>query len=144
MENASKALIIAGSILVAIMIVAFGVLLFNKAQSSADTSGLDSAEITMFNQKWEKYDRQQLGSNVKALISYAISNASVNKDNGYKLPTITGAGTTATGGSTASSNISTYITSLNTIRNAIVSTTTYTVTLTYGTDGIITQITITT
>ena len=142
MENASKALIIAGSVLLSIMIVAFGVHIFNKAKSSTDVSGLDSAEITMFNQKWEKYDGAQLGSQVKSMISYAISNASVNKDNGYKLPTITGAGTTATGGSTASSNISTYITSLNTIRNAIISTTTYTVTLTYGTDGIITQITI--
>lgn len=90
MENASKALIIAASVLVAIMIIALGVTIFNKAKGSSDTSSLDSAQITMFNQKFEKFSgKQQSGSNVKSLLSFAISNASTNKDVPSKLPTIT-------------------------------------------------------
>ena len=60
MENASKALIIAGSILLAILIIAMGVMIFNNAKSAADTSTFDTAEINMFNQKFERYSNDQL------------------------------------------------------------------------------------
>lgn len=142
MENASKALIIAASVLLAIMIVALGVTIFNKAQSSADTTTLDQTEINMFNQKFERYANNQLGSQVKSLISFAISNASTNKDDPVKLPTVTYGGTIATGNSIASNNIQEYISPLGTIRTQITSTHNYRINLTYGSSGLIDTITI--
>ncbi len=85
MENASKALIIAGSVLITIMIIALGVTIFNKAKSSSDTSNLDTAEINMFNSKFERYDGNQSGSQVKSLLSSVISNASTNSEDTIKL-----------------------------------------------------------
>ena len=140
MENASKALIIAGSILVAIMIVAMGVTIFNKARGSADTTALDSTEITMFNQKFERFSGTQKGSNVKSLLSFAISNASTNKDEPSKLPSFTGK-FTANGGTNASgNNLQNYINSISSGRSNISSTATYTVKLTYTTSGLISTI----
>lgn len=143
MENASKALIMAASILLAILIIGLGVTIFNKAQNSANTTDLEGAEITMFNAKFERYSDRQLGSQVKSLISFAISNASQKQDDPSQLPTVTCTGaTTATGGATASNNIQTYINALSNIRNVIISTHTYTVTPIYGANGLITTINI--
>ena len=139
MENASKALIIAGSVLLAIMLVALGVTIFNKARGAADVSSLDSAEITMFNQKFEKYaSDKQLGSNVKTLISFAISNASTNKDDPIKLPKVV-----HTDGTTADSNADDYVSKLGEIRKEISSTHTYKVNVDYDTStGLVSTITI--
>lgn len=143
MENASKALIIAGSILVSIMVIALGVTIFNKAQDAADTSTLDTTEITMFNSKFERYLDNQSGSQVKSLISFAISNASTNKDEPAKLPTITLGGTTANGGAQASgANIQAYIDVLTSIRSSVISTRPYNVQPGYNSDSLITSITI--
>ena len=142
MENASKALIIAGSVLVTIMVIALGVTIFNKAQDAADTSTLDTTEITMFNSKFERYLDNQSGSQVKSLLSFAISNASTNKDEPAKLPTITLGGTTATGGVQASNDIQTYIDALTSIRGSVISTKTYKVTPGYNSDSLITSLTI--
>ncbi len=146
MENASKALIIAASVLVAILIVAMGVTIFNRAQNSADMTSLDTTEINMFNSKFERYADNQLGSQVKSLISFAISNASTNKDDPSKLPTINltnsdkyNAGP-VNGSTDASNAINTYVTNLGTIRNAIVSTHTYKVTCNYAGSGLISEI----
>lgn len=143
MENASKALIIAASVLVAILIVAMGVTIFNKAQNSADTTNLDQTEINMFNSKFERYSNNQLGSQVKSLISFAISNASTNKDDPVKLPeVILTNNTTADGGASTEEELKAYIGNLGTIRNNIISTRTYNVTCHYANTGLIDNITI--
>ena len=149
MENASKALIIAASVLIAIMIIALGVTIFNKAQDSADTTSLDITEINMFNQKFERYSDKQLGSQVKSLISFAISNASTNSEEPSKLPTVilqVGRFTSgnATGGTTASNNINNYIDTLSGIRNNILSTHSYNIVCGYGKTGLIDVININT
>ena len=48
MENASKALIIAASILIAILIISLGVRIFNGAQSAANGTQLDETEINIY------------------------------------------------------------------------------------------------
>lgn len=132
MENASKALIIAGSILVAIMIVAMGVTIFNKARGSADTTSLDSAEITMFNQKFERFaGDSQSGSNVKSLISFAISNASTNKDEPSKLPYVIN-NDKHSHDAKPTDGSSTYTSMLGKIRGDIKATASYNVTITYN------------
>lgn len=145
MENASKALIIAASVLIAIMIIAMGVTIFNNAQNMGDTTALDATEINMFNQKFERFSNNQLGSQVKSLISFAVTNASTNKDDPSKLPTIkytqaSGSTITAEGEETANGDIDTYIKQLGKIRQDVTSTHTYKVLCDYGTTGLINSI----
>lgn len=142
MENASKALIIAGSVLLAIMLVAMGVTIFTRARNSADSTSLDATEISMFNQKFERFDGKRSGSNIKSLCSFAISNASTNKDDSSKLPTIyykkgTSDEKKAIGGTTATKKIQTYIDDISNIRTNIYTTTDYNVSISYGTSGLI-------
>lgn len=75
MENASKALIIAGSILVAIMIVSLGILIFKNMSSSAkEAANMDEQEIANFNSKLTPYVGQNInGSQVNALIQLVVS-----------------------------------------------------------------------
>ena len=157
MENASKALIIAASVLVAILIVSMGIMIFNKAQSAGSTTDLDATEITMFNSKFERYANNQSGSQVKSLISYAISNANTNKDDPIKIPSVglshrkeneqwpTGdnaSGPLISGTLSSSWNLNAYIGNLGKIRGAIISTHTYNIKLTYANSGLISVINI--
>ena len=75
MENASKALIIAGAILISIMIVSLGVLIFNKMGGSAkEAANMDEQEIANFNSKITPYVGKNIsGSQVNALIQLVIS-----------------------------------------------------------------------
>ena len=43
MENASKALLIAAAVLIVILLIAFGMNIFNSAQTSGDASGAADA-----------------------------------------------------------------------------------------------------
>lgn len=76
MENASKALIIAGAILLAILLISLGIMIFNQAQDTVNNSGMTQAEITAFNNKFLKYEGEQKASVVKSLINEAISEKS--------------------------------------------------------------------
>ena len=68
MENASKALIIAGSILIAIMIISLGILLLNKMGGSAkNAANMDEQKITPY------IGKAVSGSQVNTLIQYVIS-----------------------------------------------------------------------
>ena len=82
MENASKALIIAGAILLAILLISLGILIFNQAQDTVNNSGMSQAEITAFNNKFLKYEGTQKGSVVKSMINEVIaSNSDANNSN---------------------------------------------------------------
>lgn len=93
MENASKALIIAGAILVSILIVSLGVLIFNNFSGSAkDMANMDKEEIAAFNSKITPYLGESIsGSQVNALIQYVISTDISVAQSGetYKAITIT-------------------------------------------------------
>lgn len=88
MENASKALIIAGAILLSILIIAIGMYIYNSSQNSIAEAGsqIDTQERQNFNQQWEMYEGKQSGSNVRALISKMASNAKANEDEESRLP----------------------------------------------------------
>ena len=55
MENASKALIIAGAILISILIISLGVLVYNQASSTVNKANLNSQEAQAQNSKFESY-----------------------------------------------------------------------------------------
>lgn len=75
MENASKALIMAGAVLVAILIVSLGVVIFNNfSKSVKDNANMDEQEIANFNSKLTPYIGDSIsGSQVNALIQLVIS-----------------------------------------------------------------------
>ena len=61
MDNASKALIIAGAVLIAVMLVSVGVLIYNNAIGVVDTGrdSMDRLAINLENKEFEQY----LGTN---------------------------------------------------------------------------------
>lgn len=86
MENASKALIIAGSILITIMVISLGVLIFrNMSEPVKENANLDEQIIASFNADITPYIGKNVsGSQVNALIQLVISidnRAIKNQDN---------------------------------------------------------------
>ena len=82
MENASKALIIAGAILISILIVTLGVIIYNNVSGIASGTNLDSQEITAHNSPFEGYFGNYVsGSNVKALLTQVQANNSAANRN---------------------------------------------------------------
>ncbi len=75
MENASKALILAGSILIALIIISLGIMMFyNYSNSLKNNPSLDKQTITAFNHMIEPYiGKNKSGSQVNTLINKAIS-----------------------------------------------------------------------
>ena len=88
MENASKALIIAGAILLSILIIALGIYVFNMSKSASNTNALSKMEISEFNGTFTNYEGKQTGSTVKGLLDEMVSSAVANKDSDDKLPDI--------------------------------------------------------
>lgn len=79
MENASKALIIAGAILLAILLISLGIFIFSQAQDTVTNSGMSQAETSAFNTKFTKYENIRKGSVVRSMIQEVIaSNADEN------------------------------------------------------------------
>ena len=77
MENASKALIIAGAILLAILIISLGILVYNQASDTVDEANLDSESLQTFNAKFLDYaGSNQSAATVNSLISLINSSNS--------------------------------------------------------------------
>ena len=75
MENASKALIIAGAILLSILIIGLGMMIFNNAKDAISGANLDRETISAFNSKFETYlGDAKKGSNVKSLCDLVRNN----------------------------------------------------------------------
>lgn len=75
MENATKALIIAGAVIITILVISLGVMVFNNYSASvSENSSLDEQEITEFNNQFTEYLGETVpGSQVNALIQLVRS-----------------------------------------------------------------------
>lgn len=83
MENASKALIIAGAILLSILIISLGILIFSQAQDTINSVNMSEQEIQAFNNKFTPYQGTRVrGSQVNALVQAVASNNQSALDNG--------------------------------------------------------------
>ena len=82
MENASKALLIAGAILIAILLIAIGMMVFNSANSTIKTatSNMSQQDKTAFNQQFSVYEGTKSGSVTKQLIELIATNNSVDEN----------------------------------------------------------------
>lgn len=144
MENASKALIIAGAILVSILIVSLGVLIFNRMGGSAkEAANMDEQEVANFNSKITPYVGKNIsGSQVNALIQLVISldNSAKSSGDATKAVSITyplEAGGTNTISFSGGSDVS----GINGVKRVKTgSGIYYTVTATYGDNGLINTI----
>ena len=75
MENASRALIIAGAVLIAIFIISLGVFVFRQASSSVSKDKLKSQAVRAHNSIFESYFGTDISSNeVKSLLSQIRTN----------------------------------------------------------------------
>lgn len=74
MENASKALIIAGAILLSILIISLGIFIFTQASNTIKSSGMSDAQIEAFNSKFTKYEGSRKGSDIRTLVQEVLAN----------------------------------------------------------------------
>lgn len=82
MENASKALLIAASVLIVILLIAFGIRIFNSTSGSADQidGTMKTTEIATFNRKFIAYvgDNKTRAQVISLLNVIIASNASTD------------------------------------------------------------------
>lgn len=151
MENASKALLIAGAILLCILIIAIGMFIYNSAQSTITDSltSLSTQEVEAFNNQFTSYEGIQTGSNIRALTGRLIANADTYADEPAKIPAIyidkTKSSSTAPIDQTVNEagKTNTYIDSCGKIRNQVETKHEYYVEISYQTNGLIDYINIT-
>lgn len=97
MENASKALLIAGSVLIVILLIAMGVRVFNSTQGTTEQveGTMQSTEVAMFNNKFLPYignnksktDVMSLANNIIA--SNSTNNVKIELSYKIKIKTVT-------------------------------------------------------
>ena len=119
MENASKALIIAGAILLAILLISLGIMIYTQAQDTVQNSGMTQASVTSFNNQFTKYEGDIKGTMVRSMIQEVRA---VNADSAENEITVT------------------VNSSSNPLTKNIVNNNTYHVTMSYGDDGRINNI----
>ena len=85
MENASKALIIAGAILIPILIISFGVIILGQGSDVINNADMSEAEVTTYNGKFEAYEGTAVrGSNVKQMCKIVKQHNLKNQDDSSK------------------------------------------------------------
>lgn len=103
MENASKALLIAGAILIVILLIAVGMMVYRGAQGSINKAigQMSSTEKDIHNSQFEPYiGSNKSGSEMRTLCSKVISNNSNSDNIKVKLTKITKNGADLTFGDT--------------------------------------------
>ncbi len=146
MENATKALMIAGAVLLVILIIGIGMLIYNRSNDviGQGTKKLDAIKVQQFNSTFSPYEGKQSGSNVKALIGEIIThNARMTQDDTteylIELELKGGSGSSGSGSSGSSTSDSK---ALAGYRQSIVSGATYNVTYETGDSGFIQKFTV--
>ena len=105
MENASKALIIAGAILLSILIISLGIFIFQQAKGAVNTDSIDQMQVDAFNGKFDQYAVTKIrGAQVKALINAVNTNNNTTDDEGKKVEIQYQGGLTAAKISTGKTN----------------------------------------
>lgn len=80
MENASKALIIAGAILLSILIIGLGMFIYQKAAGAMEGININSQEVQSYNSAFSNYEGTQSGSAVRALCDAVRSHNNANQN----------------------------------------------------------------
>ena len=95
MENASKALIIAGAILLSILIISLGIMIFRQASGVISNNAMDEVAVETFNEQFTQYEGKKVkGANVNALLQKIESNNLANSEDTSKQIDLAFKGTT--------------------------------------------------
>lgn len=85
MENASKALLIAGAILIVILLISLGIYIYSQAQQQIDAVNMDEQQVLAFNNKFAPYFGSDMtGSQVNALLQQIQASNSQAENMGYE------------------------------------------------------------
>lgn len=87
MENAAKALIIAGAILISIILISIGIIVVNQGREVVDEAGMKMTQqqIQIFNADFDTYNGTQRGSTVKTFLSVVAANNSTHREDGLMI-----------------------------------------------------------
>lgn len=85
MENASKALIIAGAILLAIAIIGIGMYVYQNAADAMEGTDMSSEKVATYNQKFLNYEGLQKGTAVKTMCSTIVTHNLTATDDSEKV-----------------------------------------------------------
>ena len=101
MENATKALLIAGSVLIAILLIAMGVKIFSSTSSTVESTEatMNATAITSFNTQFTGYLNKSLtASQASTLVQKIIASNAVNKSRKVTFNSLSTIPTTASAG----------------------------------------------
>lgn len=139
MENASKALIIAGAILLSIAIIGIGMYVYQMAASTIDSADMSGQQVTAYNSEFVKYEGTQKGTNVRALCDAVISHNTTNSSDNTKQILVVN-NQELTGKNDEAEDQVLASTAIYTIKNGINAGSTYKVTFNYSKSGLIKKI----
>ena len=107
MENASKALIIAGAILLAILIISLGIMIYQQASGVVNNNAMSEVDINSFNQKFIQYTGTNVrGAQVNALLNQIqMSNVTYQDDSSRQVEVAITSGTDWNSGTQPSGNL---------------------------------------
>ena len=141
MENASKALIIAGAILLSIAIIGVGMFVYNSvSETITGAADMSKDEINTYNQTFANYEGVKNGSQVKQLCDQIRTHNNGTQDDPSLLITLVEGTAVDAEGPSAIGATGTTTAEINAIRNKILSGRQYTVSLGYDSVGRITQV----
>lgn len=82
MENATKALLIAAAVLIAVLIISLGVIVYNKASEAVTGAGdLSEYQTQQFNEKFTKYQSENAtGADVNAMLTTVFNHNNSQAD----------------------------------------------------------------
>lgn len=128
MENASKALIIAGAILLSILLIGLGVMIFTSAKDVTDSMNMNDQAIQAFNSKFEAYEGTSVsGTDVRALIDLVRTHNNSYSEDVSRQVNIKASAASETGDRTDA-----VAAQYSTLKSAVKSAYKYTVTITYN------------
>ena len=141
MENASKALIIAGAILLSIAIIGIDMFVYNSVSDTISSSAdMTEEEITAYNQPYVTYEGTRNGAQLKSLCDNVRQHNVTASDASQQISVITGTAQNIPA-PTSEDTAGTTAAEINTIKNGLLSGRQYTVSLGFDPDtGRVTQI----
>ena len=144
MENASKALIIAGAILLSIVLIGLGVAILGVGQDAMEGVNMDEQKIAAYNAKFLSYEGKQKGSKLKTLCDTIRNHNITNSEDPTQQVALVKSSAAGPAESAVTEDTTNKKTSdINTVKNGLKSATTYNVSISYDPDsGLITLITI--
>jgi len=89
MENASKALIIAGAILLAILIISLGIIIFSQAESVINSNAMSELEMQQFNTKFTQFEGSAVrGATVRSMMETVLTSNLAQDDTSRQIEII--------------------------------------------------------